>query len=80
MNKKILTIAMIALFSLWLTVLANTIFSIDDAFFTETGISSWDYSPLNFNYGGNNFDWIIFWWDKVNNTGELTGSRHTRYT
>ena len=72
MNKKLLTIATILLLSLWLTALANTIFSIDDAFFAETGISSWDYSPLNFNYGGNNFDWIIFWWDKINNTGELT--------
>jgi len=61
MNKKILTIAMIALFSLGLTVLANTIFNIDDAFFADTEISSGDYSPLHFNFAGNDFDGIMFW-------------------
>jgi len=59
-----------------ITVFANTIFEIDEAFFTNTGISSWDYSPLHFNYGGNNFDGIMFWWTGSSNTGtlELSGT------
>lgn len=71
MKKTFLYIATIILFSLWLTVLANTIFEIDDAFFSDTGISSWDISHLHFGYNWNNFDGVIFW-GTGNGTGELT--------
>ncbi len=74
MTKKILSIAAALLFSLGLTVLANTTFSIDDLFFTQTGISSWDYSPLHFNFAGNDFDGIMFLGSGISQTSNLTMS------
>lgn len=74
MKKKILYLILSILLSLWLSVFAQTIFNIDEAFFIETSLDSTDYSPLNFNFSGNDFEWLMFWWNGVAQTGELTMS------
>ena len=74
MKKKILYLILSIWLSLWLSVFAQTIFNIDEAFFIETSLDSTDYSPLNFNFSGNDFEWLMFWWNGVAQTGELTMS------
>jgi hypothetical protein len=71
MKKKIIYILAILFLSLGVGVFAHTIFSIDELFFTETGIFSGDYSPLHFNFSGNDFDGLMFWWTGISQTGQL---------
>lgn len=72
MKKKFLYIVFAIALSLGLSVFAQTIFNIDEAFFTQTGILSGNNSPLHFNFGGNDFDGIMFLWDGLNQTWDLT--------
>lgn len=60
MKKKFLYIVFAIALSLGLSVFAQTIFNIDEAFFTQTGILSGNNSPLHFNFSGNDFDGIMF--------------------
>lgn len=72
MNKKILYLLLSIFLFLWLNVFAQTNFDIDETFFLETSINSTDYSPLQFNFGGNDLEWLMFWWDGIIQNTDLT--------
>ncbi len=71
MKKRIIYILSAIFLSLGLSAFAQTIFNIDDEFFIQTGLLTWNYSPLHFNFSGNDFDGIMFWWTGLNQTWQL---------
>lgn len=60
MRKKIIYILWAIVLSIGVGVLAQTTFDLEELFFTTTGIETWDYAGLHFNFSGNNFAGMVF--------------------
>jgi hypothetical protein len=77
MKKKIIYILWIIALTLWIWVFAQTTFNIDNAFFTETWIQTWNYAGLHFNFSGNNYAGMMFFWTWIASDQVLTLSGET---
>jgi len=63
--------------SIGVGVLAQTTFDLEELFFTTTGIETWDYAGLHFNFSGNNFAGMVFFGTGIASGQELTLSGET---
>ena len=58
--RKIIYILWAIVLSIGVGVLAQTTFDLEVLFFTTTGIETWDYAGLHFNFSGNNYAGMMF--------------------
>ena len=77
MRKKIIYILWAIVLSIGVGVLAQTTFDLEELFFTTTGIETWNYAGLHFNFSGNNYAGMMFFWTWIASGQELTLSGET---